>query len=148
MGVFKEIPNADGSGVTQFFRINQSKSTVETKEQGDFYIFKGQVSSRENLPTSGNKIGDTYYIEKENKTVFWTGSKWSEVDAYFKYRDRIKISQLEDIILDSTYSKFKLVISVQQTGMVLYEHEVTLVYVSQLSMCEKAFGQLGIIVEE
>ena len=81
----------------------------------------------------------------------WCGSEysdWSEVDAYFKYRDRIKISQLEDIILDSTHSKFKLVVSVQQTGMVLYEHEVTLVYISQLSMCEKAFGLLGITVEE
>ena len=81
----------------------------------------------------------------------WCGSEysdWSEVDAYFKYRDRIKISQLKDIILDSTYSKFKLVVSVQQTGMVLYEHEVTLNYVSQLSMCEKAFGLLGITVEE
>lgn len=81
----------------------------------------------------------------------WCGSEysdWSEVDAYFKYRDRIKISQLTDIILDSMYSKFKLVVSVQQTGMVLYEHEVTLNYISQLSMCEKAFGLLGITVEE
>ena len=80
----------------------------------------------------------------------WCGSDYSdsrEVDAYFKYRDRIKISQLKDIILGSTYSKFKLVISVQQTGMVLYEHEVTLNYVSQLSMCEKAFGLLGRTVE-
>ena len=81
----------------------------------------------------------------------WCGSEysdWSEVDAYFKYRDRIKISQLKDIILGSAHSKFKLVVSVQQTGMVLYEHEVTLNYVSQLSMCEKAFGLLGITVEE
>ena len=81
----------------------------------------------------------------------WCGSEysdWSEVDAYFKYRDRIKISQLKDIILGSAHSKFKLVVSVQQTGMVLYEHEVTLVYISQLSMCEKAFELLGITVEE
>ena len=81
----------------------------------------------------------------------WCGSEysdWSEVDAYFKYKDRIKISQLKDIILDSAYSKFKLVVSVQQTEIVLYEHEVTLDYVSQLSMCEKAFGLLGITVEE
>ena len=81
----------------------------------------------------------------------WCGSEysdWNEVDAYFKYRDRIKISQLKDIISDSTYSKFKLVVSVQQTEIVLYEHEVTLDYVSQLSMCEKAFGLLGITVEE
>ena len=84
----------------------------------------------------------------------WCGSEysdWNEVDAYFKYRDIIKISQLKDIILDSMYSKFKLVVSVQQTDyteLVLYEHEVTLDYVSQLSMCKAAFGLLGITVEE
>lgn len=36
----------------------------------------------------------------------WCGSEysdWNEVDAYFKYRDRIKILQLKDIILSSTY---------------------------------------------
>lgn len=81
----------------------------------------------------------------------WCGSEysdWKEVDAYFKYRDRIKISQLMDIISSSTHSKFKLVISVQLTDIVLYEHEVTFKYVSQLSVCKEAFGLLGIIVEE
>ena len=82
---------------------------------------------------------------------FWLGyeySDWNEVDAYFKYRDRIKISHLMDIISSSKNSKFKLVISVQPTGIVLYEHEVTFKYVSQLSMCKEAFGLLGITVEE
>ena len=90
---------------------------------------------------------DLYY-------AFWCGSDltdWEEVDGYFKYRDRIKISQLRDIISSTPMSKFKLVISVQQTDyteIVLYEHEVTLNYVSQLSMCKEAFGLLGITVEE
>jgi len=84
----------------------------------------------------------------------WCGSdysEWSEVDAYFKYRDRINISKLKDIISDSKYSKFKLVISVQQTDytdLVLYEHEVDFEYVSQLYMCKKPFELLGITVEE
>ncbi len=84
----------------------------------------------------------------------WCGSEysdWSEVNGYFKYNDRIKISQLEDIISSISYSKFKLVISVQQTDytdLVLYEHEVDFEYVSQLSMCKKPFELLGIIVEE
>ena len=83
--------------------------------------------------------------------AFWLGyeySNWNEVDSYFKYRDRIKISQLMDIISSSEYSKFKLVISVQPTEIVLYEHEVTFKYVSQLSMCKEAFELLGITVEE
>lgn len=84
----------------------------------------------------------------------WCGSNysdWSEVDGYFKYNDRIKISQLKDIISGSSYSKFKLVISVQQTDytdLALYEHEVNFEYISQLSMCKKPFELLGIIVED
>lgn len=84
----------------------------------------------------------------------WCGSEysdWAGVDGYFKYRDRINISKLKDIISDSSYSKFKLVISVQQTDftdLALYEHEVNFDYVSQLSMCKKPFELLGITVEE
>ena len=87
-------------------------------------------------------------------SAVWCGSDysyWSEVNGYFKYNDRIKISQLNDIISGSSYSKFKLVISVQQTDytdLVLYEHEVNFEYVSQLSMCKKPFELLGILVEE
>ena len=84
----------------------------------------------------------------------WCGSDysyWSEVDGYFKYNDRINISRLKDILSASSYSRFKLVISVQQsdyTDLVLYEHEVNFDYVSQLSMCKKPFELLGITVEE
>ena len=84
----------------------------------------------------------------------WCGSDysdWSEVRDYFKYNDRIKISMLNDILSSSANSKFKLVISVQQTDytdLALYEHEVTFDYVSQLSMCKKPFELLGITVEE
>ena len=87
-------------------------------------------------------------------SAVWCGSEysaWKEVDGYFKYNDRIKISLLKDIISDSSYSKFKLVISVQQTDytdLVLYEHEVNFEYISQLSMCKKPFELLGITVEE
>lgn len=61
----------------------------------------------------------------------WCGSDysdWSEVDGYFKYNDRINISILKDILSASSYSRFKLVISVQQTDytdLVLYEHDRT-----------------------
>ena len=84
----------------------------------------------------------------------WCGSgysEWSEVDGYFKYRDRINISKLKDIVSDRSCCRFKLVISVQQTDytdLVLYEHEVDFEYVSQLSMCKKPFELLGITVEE
>ena len=87
-------------------------------------------------------------------SAVWCGSDysdWSEVDGYFKYNDRINISKLKDIISNRLYSRFKLVISVQQTDytdFALYEHEVDFEYISQLSMCKKPFELLGITVEE
>lgn len=84
----------------------------------------------------------------------WVGSdysKWTKVDDYFKFSDRINVSKLKDIMRGRSYTRFKLVISVQQTDytdLVLYEHEVNFDYVSQLSMCKKPFELLGITVEE
>ena len=87
-------------------------------------------------------------------SAVWCGSEysdWSEVEGYFKYNDRIKISKLKDIISGRLVFRFKLVISVQQTDytdLAIHEHEVNFEYVSQLSMCKKPFELLGITVEE
>ena len=84
----------------------------------------------------------------------WVGSdysKWTEVDDYFKFSDRINVSKLKDIMSGRSYTRFKLVVSVSQpdfTDLVLYEHEVTFDYIAQLSMCKKPFELLGITVEE
>ena len=69
MSVFKEINKADGSGVTQFFRLSSEKQTVETHDYGDFYNFKGSVASESDLPTTKLEVGDAYFIEDEEKTV-------------------------------------------------------------------------------
>ena len=82
MSVFKEINKADGSGVTQFFRLSTEKQTVETNDYGDFYNFKGGVASRKDLPTTKLETGDAYFIEDEEKTVFWDGTAWREINAY------------------------------------------------------------------
>lgn len=82
MSVFKEIKKADKSGVTQFFRLSAEKATVETNTAPDFYTFKGNVSTRTKLPTSNISVGDAYYIEDEDKVVFWIGGEWANVDTY------------------------------------------------------------------
>lgn len=90
MSVFKEINKADGSGVTQFFRLSTEKQTVETNDYGDFYNFKGGVASRKDLPTTKLETGDAYFIEDEEKTVFWDGTEWREINTYvlnYNYND-------------------------------------------------------------
>lgn len=90
MSVFKEINKADGSGVTQFFRLSSEKQTVETHDYGDFYNFKGSVTSESDLPTTKLEVGDAYFIEDEEKTVFWDGTQWLKIDAHvlnYNYND-------------------------------------------------------------
>lgn len=82
MTVFKEIKKADKSGVTQFFRLSAENATVETNTAPDFYTFKGNVSTRTELPTSNLSTGDAYYIEDEDKVVFWTSGEWANVETY------------------------------------------------------------------
>lgn len=82
MTVFKEIKKADKSGVTQFFRLSAENATVETNTAPDFYTFKGNVSTRAELPTSNLSTGDAYYIEDEDKVVFWTSGEWANVETY------------------------------------------------------------------
>lgn len=82
MSVFKEIKKADNSGTTQFFRLSAENATVETNTSADFYAFKGNVKTRANLPTSNLITGDAYYIEDEDKVVFWAGGDWANVETY------------------------------------------------------------------
>ena len=90
MSVFKEINKADGSGVTQFFRLSSENQTVETHDYGDFYNFKGSVASESDLPTTKLEVGDAYFIEDEEKTVFWNGTQWLKIDTHvlnYNYND-------------------------------------------------------------
>ena len=42
------------------------------------YNFKGSVATLANLPSSGNVINDTYYVEAVKYRVTWTGSAWAQ----------------------------------------------------------------------
>lgn len=42
------------------------------------YNFKGAVATMAALPSSGNKVNDTYYVEAVKYRVTWTGSAWQQ----------------------------------------------------------------------
>ena len=42
------------------------------------FNFKGSVASLADLPSSGNEVNDTYYVEEEKYRVTWTGSAWQQ----------------------------------------------------------------------
>lgn len=60
MGVYKEIPRADGSGLTEFFRLDDQRDTVEidideiTKNMHDYNLALNKPSIN-NVPLVGNK---------------------------------------------------------------------------------------------
>ena len=83
----------------------------------------------------------------------YIGSGYSDYDLDYNYmhKHEFDLPKLKDILLNASWSKFKIVITVTQTNftqLTLYEHEVTLDYIAQLSMCKKAFELLGITVVE
>lgn len=42
------------------------------------YNFKGSVAAAANLPSSGNTVNDTYYVEALKHRMTWTGSAWQQ----------------------------------------------------------------------
>ena len=65
---------------------------------------KGSVATLANLPSSGNQLNDTYYVQSEKYRVTWTGTQWvqtsmSEADYASELtaiRNEVKIA-LDDI---------------------------------------------------
>lgn len=55
-----------------------TRVTAVEQNQTSPYNFKGSVSTLADLPSSGNTINDTYYVEDEKYRVTWNGSAWSQ----------------------------------------------------------------------
>ena len=54
------------------------------------YNFKGAVATLADLPSSGNKVNDTYYVEALKYRVTWTGDAWQQSSMEeSKYTDEL-----------------------------------------------------------
>lgn len=77
---------------------------ASTEDISTVYSYKGTVSTYSNLPSSGNKTGDVYNIEKADSThgikagdnVAWDGSDWDKLGG------DIDLSSKQDVIQYST----------------------------------------------
>ena len=75
---------------------------------------------------------------------------WS-MDYSFRNERVLDLPKLQKIVSGSSWEKFKLRIHVTQSDfseLTLFEHEVTLDYISRLSMCKKPFELLGIEIKD
>lgn len=65
------------------------------------YKYQGSVENRDELPTSGQEVGDTYDLKDTGMNVAWTGTKWDDLGAiidltgYVKEEDIVEITNAE-----------------------------------------------------
>ena len=77
--------------------VSEIQNDVEAIETGisDYpsgYTPKGSVASASDLPASGDKIGDFYWVEdEENAEYVWNGTEW------FKKLRAITNEQIDDL---------------------------------------------------
>lgn len=59
---------------------NKIDSIIEGSCEGDpnTMIYKGSVNTYEDLPLTGNKIGDTYDVKDTGVNYTWNGEKWDD----------------------------------------------------------------------
>lgn len=71
-------------------QINNAVASVLT--------YKGTKASTSGLPSSGNKVGDIWFVQADNSEYAWDGTKWEELGAivdlsnYVQYTDLVPIS--------------------------------------------------------
>ena len=64
------------------------------------YNFKGSVAALANLPSSGNQVNDTYYVEAVKYRVTWTGSAWQQSSmSEADYADELEAIREETVNL-------------------------------------------------
>jgi len=61
---------------------SQVASLIESKVSGMF-SYKGSVANYAALPSSGNKVGDTYNVSDTGKNYAWDGSAWDDLGGAF-----------------------------------------------------------------
>lgn len=74
--------------INAYLYLKADKSNTYTKTEVDnaisqavssAYKYKGSVSTYEDLPTSGNEVGDVYNVEDTGDNYAWTGSSWDKL---------------------------------------------------------------------
>ena len=76
-------------------------------------------------------------------------SDWKEDSRYCNHECALDIPKLKEIVESSTWSIFKIRISVSQTDwtdLVLFEHGVTLEYLAKLAISKDPLSLVGIRV--
>lgn len=74
-----------------------SVSVIGYKGEGKYRLTTAKASTS-GLPSSGNKVGDVWFVQADSSEYAWDGTKWEELGAivdlsnYVQYTDLVPIS--------------------------------------------------------
>jgi hypothetical protein len=84
-----------------------SNTTLTDLGLDSVFSYKGQVSTKSQLPSSGNKVGDTYDVKDTGLNYAWNGTEWDEIsrkDTIYIESSILKHNNVA-ITIDSTKNK-------------------------------------------
>lgn len=82
-GVYSAIPRVVSALTNDsgYQTASQVETAINTKI-ASAYIYKGSVATYNDLPASGNVIGDVYDVQSTGVNYAWTGTAWDALGSY------------------------------------------------------------------
>jgi hypothetical protein len=82
-GVYSAIPRnvSDLTNDSGYQTASQVETAINTKV-ASAYIYKGSVATYNDLPASGNTVGDVYDVQSTGVNYAWDGTKWDALGSY------------------------------------------------------------------
>lgn len=114
------------NGTVQTKAVNPKQLKTAINGLGSVFTLKGSVQSVSNLPTTGNQIGDVWYVVDESVGYIWlndgTTNKWEQLGLPIDLSTYIQFSDVINVLTSTASDK---PLSAYQ-GKVLYDYYVSL----------------------
>lgn len=90
-----KVDKVTGKGLSTEDFTTQEKNKLASI--GAVMSYKGSVAAYENLPTTGNVIGDTYNVSSDGKNYCWNGTGWDDLGGTIDLSSYVQKTELVPI---------------------------------------------------
>ena len=119
-----DVEASNGTDQTKAINSKQLKTAIDGL--GSVFVLKGSVPTASSLPTTGNQIGDVWYVVDESVGYIWlndgTTNKWEQLGLPIDLSTYIQFSDVVNVLTSTASDK---PLSAYQ-GKVLYDYFVNL----------------------
>lgn len=74
--------------------VNNTYGFAKKSDIASVFRYKGTVASESNLPSSGQTVGDVYFVTDKGCEHAWNGSKWEELGPTIDLSNYVTAAQL------------------------------------------------------